>query len=133
MTLRAGLRVEGMSAPLLIEGAVNTPVFETFVEPVLLPTWHEGDRVVADNLSAPTSKRVETLLARKRCKILFLPAYSPAFSPIENAFAKIKQFLRVAQAQTVDSLIAALDQALATISPYDAIAFLTNAGFLDLD
>lgn len=133
MTLLAGLRLEGISAPMLIEGAVNTAVFETFVEQVLLPTLHEGDLVVVDNLSAHKSKRVEVLLARKRCKILFLPAYSPDFSPIENAFAKIKQFLRVAQAETVDMLIAALDQALATISPYDAIGFFTNAGFLNLD
>jgi len=133
MTLLAGLRLEGMSAPMLIEGAVNTAVFETFVEQVLLPTLQEGDIVVLDNLSAHKSKRVESMLTRKRCRLLFLPAYSPDFSPIENAFAKIKQCLRVAQAQTVDTLIEALDQALATISPYDAIGFFTNAGFLNLD
>jgi transposase len=133
MTLLAGLRLEGMSAPMLIEGAVNTAVFETFVEQVLLPTLHQGDIVVVDNLSAHKSKRVESLLAAKRCQILFLPAYSPDFSPIENAFAKIKQHLRVAQALTVDALIEALDIALAAISPFDAIGFFTNAGFLNLD
>ena len=133
MTLLAGLGLDGIRAPLLIEGAVNTAVFETFIEQVLLPTLHEGDIVVVDNLSAHKSKRVESLLARQRCRLLFLPAYSPDFSPIENAFAKIKQFLRVAQAQTVETLIDALDKALATVSPYDAIGFFTNAGFLNLD
>jgi len=133
MTLLAGLRLEGMSAPMLIEGAVNTAVFETFVEQVLLPTLHQGDIVVVDNLSAHKSKRVESLLATKHCQLLFLPAYSPDFSPIENAFAKIKQSLRVAQAQTVDALIGALDHALAAVSLFDAIGFFSNAGFLNLD
>lgn len=133
MTLLAGLRLEGMSAPMLIEGAVDTAVFETFVEQILLPTLQTGDIVVVDNLSAHKSKRVETLLAKKHCQILFLPAYSPDFSPIENAFAKIKQSLRIAQARTVDTLLEALEQALATISSNDAIGFFTNAGFLNLD
>lgn len=73
------------------------------------------------------------MLAQKSCQILFLPAYSPDFSPIENAFAKIKQFLRVAQAQTVDTLIDAIALALTTVSPFDAIGFFSNAGFLNLD
>ena len=133
MSWLAGLRLEGMSAPMLIEGAVNTAVFETFVEHVLLPTLHQGDIVVIDNLSAHQSKRVQSLLAKKRCHILFLPAYSPDVSPIENAFAKIKQCLRVAQAHTVDALIEALDRALAAVSPFDAIGFFTNARFLNLD
>src|SRR4051812_39016393 len=133
MTLLAGLRLEGISAPMVIEGAVNTAVFEAFVEHVLLPTLQPGDMVIVDNLSAHKSKRVEAMLAQKSCQILFLPAYSPDFSPIENAFAKIKQFLRVAQAQTVETLIDALAQALTTISPFDAIGFFTNAGFLNLD
>ncbi len=123
MSWLAGLRLEGMSAPMLIEGAVNTAVFETFVEHVLLPTLHQGDIVVVDNLSAHKSKRVQSLLAKKRCHILFLPAYS----------AKIKQCLRVAQAHTVDALIEALDRALAAVSPFDAIGFFTNARFLNLD
>ena len=133
MTLLAGLRLEGMSAPMLIEGAVNTIVFETFVEQVLLPTLHQGDIVIVDNLSAHKSKRVVSLLASKHCQLLFLPAYSPDFSPIENAFAKIKQCLRVAHAQTLDALIEALGHALAAVSPFDAIGFFTNAGFLNLD
>ena len=133
MSCLSGLRLEEMSAPMLIEGAVNTAVFETFVEHVLLPTLHQGDIVVVDNLSAHKSKRVQSLLAKKRCHILFLPAYSPDVSPIENALAKIKQCLRVAQAHTVDALIEALDRALAAVSPFDAIGFFTNARFLNLD
>ena len=70
MTLLAGLRLEGMSAPMLIEGAVDTAVFETFVEQILLPTLQAGDIVVLDNLSAHKSKRVESMLTRKRCRLI---------------------------------------------------------------
>lgn len=133
MTLLAGLRLDGIDAPMVIEGAVNTAVFEAFVEHVLLPTLLPGDRVVVDNLAAHKSTKVEALLAQKGCQILFLPAYSPDLSPIENAFAKIKQCLRVAQARTVDALMDAIAQALQSITPYDAIGFFTNAGFFNLD
>src|SRR3972149_2833244 len=133
MTLLAGLRLDGMTDSLIIEGAVTTPVFEAFVEQILLPTLQPGDVVVLDNLVVHKSSRVEQLLLSHACQILFLPAYSPDLSPIEQAFAKIKQFLRTLRAQTVDALMDAIADALRTITPYDAIGFFTQAGFLNLD
>lgn len=75
------------------------------------------------------------MLLARGVKVLFLPAYaySPDWSPIENAFAKLKAFLRRVRAQTVDALIDAIAHALDSISPYDAIGFFVNAGFLNLD
>jgi transposase len=133
MSLLAGLRLDGMTEALVIEGAVTTPVFEAFVEYILLPTFHPGDIVVLDNLSVHKSSRVETLLHQRGCQILFLPTYAPDFSPIEQAFSKIKQFLRTARAQTADTLIQAIADALSTITPDDAMGFFTDAGFLNLD
>src|SRR3972149_3613400 len=133
MTLLAGLRLDGMTDSLVIEGAVTTPVFEAFVEQILLPTLQPGDVVVLDNLVVHKSSRVEQRLLTHGCQILFLPAYSPDLSPIEQAFAKIKQFLRTLRAQTVDALMEAIADALRTITPYDAIGFFTQAGFLNLD
>ena len=133
MTLLAGLRLDGMTEALVIEGSVTTPVFEAFVEQILLPTLQPGDVVVLDNLVVHKSSRVEQLLLSHACQILFLPAYSPDLSPIEQAFSKIKQFLRTLRAQTVDALMDAIADALRTITPYDAIGFFTQAGFLNLD
>lgn len=76
MTLLAGLRLDGISAPMVIEGAVNTAGFEAFVEHGLLPTLHPGDFVIVDNLAAHKSKKVEGLIAQKDAQILFLPPYS---------------------------------------------------------
>jgi transposase len=114
MTLLAGLNLEGILAPMLIEGGVTSQVFETYLRKVLLPTLQPGDIVILDNLLAHKSPGVRGLLLAKGCRLLFLPAYSPDFSPIENAFAKIKQFLRAVRALTVPDLLAALD----TITPY---------------
>jgi transposase len=133
MSLLAGLRLDGMTDSLVIEGSVTPPVFEAFIEQVLLPTLHAGDVVVLDNLVVHKSSRVEQLLRQHGCRLLFLPAYSPDLSPIEQAFSKIKQFLRTVRAQTVDALIQAIADALRTITPYDAIGFFINAGFLNLD
>jgi transposase len=133
MTLLASLTLEGMSDSMLVEGAVTIPVFEAFVEHVLLPTLRPGDIVIMDNLSAHKSSRVERLLRKRGCTLLFLPAYSPDFSPIEQAFSKIKQHLRVRNAQTVEDLMDAMAEALCSITPYDAIGFFTQAGFLNLD
>ncbi len=133
MTLLAGLTLDGMTDSLVVEGAVTTPVFEAFIEQVLLPSLQPGDIVVLDNLAAHKSSYIEQLLLEHGCRLLFLPAYSPDFSPIEHAFSKIKQRLRTLRAQTVDTLIDAIADALSTVTPFDAIGFFAAAGFLNLD
>jgi transposase len=133
MTLLAGMTLDGMTESLVIEGSVTTPVFEAFIEQVLLPTLSPGDLVVLDNLAVHKSSYVEQRLRQHGCQLVFLPAYSPDFSPIEHAFSKIKQCLRDARAQTVETLIDAIADALRSITPFDAIGFFTQAGFLNLD
>ena len=133
VTLLAGLRLDGMCAPFVVEGGVDTAVFETYVTHVLLPTLRRGDIVVLDNLPVHKTLQVRGLFLAKGVKLLFLPAYSPDLSPIENAFAKLKALLRRARAQTVEALTEAIAQALASVSPYDAIGYFINAGLLNLD
>jgi transposase len=133
MTLLAGMTLEGMTAPFVVEGAVTTAVMETYLQHVLLPTLRGGDIVILDNLSVHHADSVTHLLTQHGCRVLFLPAYSPDFSPIENAFAKIKTILRRLRAQTVDALLEAIAQALDAITPGDAIGYFTNAGLFNLD
>lgn len=133
LTLLSSLRLSGIEASMVIEGAVNTAVFETYVREVLCPTLQHGDIVMMDNLSAHKSAAVETLITQRGATILYLPSYSPDFSPIEHAFSKLKAFLRQAKAQTLDALIEAITQGLLTISATDAIGWFTHCGFLNLD
>jgi transposase len=133
LTLLSGLRLTGMDASMVIEGAVDSAVFETYVRQVLSPTLHPGDIVVLDNLSCHKSPTVEVLIADRGASILWLPAYSPDFSPIEHAFSKLKTFLRRAKAETLDALIDAITRGFATITDLDAIGWFTHCGFLNLD
>ena len=133
MTLLAGITLAGMTAPFVVEGAVTTAVMETYLQHVLLPTLRVGDIVILDNLSVHHADSVTQLLIQHGCRVLFLPAYSPDFSPIENAFSKIKEILRRLRANTVDALLDAIVQALDAITPWDAIGYFTNAGLFNLD
>lgn len=133
ITLLAALRLDGMGAAMVVPGGVNRLVFESYLNDCLVPTLAPGDIVMLDNLPAHHASAIADIVRAKDCHILFLPAYSPDLSPIETAFAKIKQVLRKTGADTFDTLVQAIDSALQQISPDDAIGFFTHCGFLNLD
>lgn len=133
VSLIASLRLSGMDTGMVVEGAVNTAGFEAYVQQVLVPSLKPGDIVLLDNLICHKSRRVRGLVQARGCRLLFLPAYSPDFSPIEQAFSKIKNGLKRRAAMTLDSLFEAIRQALDSISPQDAIGFFIDAGFLSID
>ena len=81
-TLIASLSLEGIGASMMIEGGVNAPAFETYVEQILAPSLQSGQLVVMDNLRVHKAARVQQLIEDRGCQLLFLPAYSPDFSPI---------------------------------------------------
>jgi len=133
LTLLSGLRLRGIEAAMVIEGPVNTAVFEAYVEYVLCPVLSSGDIVVLDKLRCYKGPRLEALIQQRGASILCLPAYSPDFSPIQHASSKLKTFLRQAQAQTLQALIDAILQGLLTITDLDAIGWFTHCGFLNFD
>jgi transposase len=129
VTLLASLSLDGMQAAMTVEGAVNEAVFEAFVREILLPTLHPGQIVVLDNLSSHKTDTVVDLLTHAGCQVLFLPVYSPDFSPIEEAFSKLKAFLRRCRCQSVPALIKAIAQGLDQITAHDASGYFAHAGF----
>jgi len=132
VSLIAALRLSGMVAPWVVEGSVNTPVFEAYIEHILAPTLHHGDIVIMDNLAPHHASAVRDFIQARGACLLFLPAYSPDLSPIEKAFSKLKAFLRRKPALTFDTLLDAIAQALQTISPTDAIGYFSSCGFLNI-
>jgi transposase len=96
-------------------GSANAAAFETYVEQLLLPSLHAGQIVVMDNLRAHKGERVCQAIEAKGCQVLFLPGYSPDFSPIEETFSKLKMYLRRAGARTREALEEAICQALLTV------------------
>ena len=103
-TFLAGLRVSGLTAPLVIDGALNGDTFRSYVKQHLAPTLQAGDIVVMDNLSAHKVAGVREAIEAVGARLLFLPPYSPDFNPIELAFAKFKWLIRTAEERTVDAL-----------------------------
>jgi transposase len=128
-TVIAGLSLEGMRAPFILEGAVTTLAFEAYVEQVLAPALKPGQVVVLDNLSAHTGERVRQLIEAKGCQVLRLPTYSPDLTPIEEAFSKLKTFLRRVGARTHEALAEAIGWGLETITPQDAVGWFTHCGY----
>ena len=128
-TTISSLTLAGMGPSLMTEGGVNSAMFEAYVEHILGPSLRPGQVILLDNLSAHKSARLGQLLAARGCTLWYLPSYSPDFSPIELAFAKIKDELRSVGARTREALEAAVGQALTHISSEDARGFFTHCGF----
>ncbi len=129
-TLIAALTFEGMGESMIIEGSANSAVFERYVEEILAPSLTAGQIVIMDNLAAHKSKKVEELIQARDCQLLFLPAYSPDFSPIEETFSKVKTFLRRAGARTREALQDAICQALLAVTAQDAHGWFHHCGYL---
>jgi transposase len=125
-TLVAGLRLDGMTAPMVIDGAMNGEAFTAYAETLLAPTLGPGDIVVMDNLPAHKVKGVREAIERAGAILLFLPPYSPDFNPIEQAFSKLKALLRKAAARTVVTLEAAIATALDAFTPQECANYFAN-------
>ena len=129
VTLIAALSTEGMGAAMSVEGATDGAAFEAYVKHFLLPNLKEGQVVVMDNLQVHKSKKVRKLIESVGASVLFLPPYSPDFSPIEEAFSKIKAILRSIEARTQQTLVEAIGQALDAVSHKDALGWFSHCGY----
>jgi transposase len=129
-TLIAALTWQGMGESMIIEGAANAAAFEQDIEEILAPSLAPGQIVIMDNLAAHKGKRVEELIQARGCELLFLPAYSPDLSPIEETFSKVKTFLRRVGARTREALQEAICQALLTVTAQDAHGWFRHCGYL---
>lgn len=129
-TLIASLTLSGIGPALLLPGATDGHAFETYVAQVLAPALRPGHIVVLDNLSVHHKACVEQLIRARGAELWFLPSYSPDFSPIEAAFAKLKTAWRNAGARTLDVLYEVIITSLSTVTANDARGFFANCGFL---
>ena len=124
----AGLGLEGVRAPLAFPGSTDTAVFQSYVEPMLVPELHAGDVVVWDNIKPHLAAVVAAAIAKAGARLLPLPPYSPEYSPIEEMFSKVKQGLRRAQARTKSELYKALGEVLRRVTHQDILGWFRHAG-----
>jgi transposase len=122
-----GLR--GLVAALTVEGAVDTEVFNAYAEHVLGPRLRPGDVVLLDNLTAHRASRIEEVAEARGARVLWLPPYSPDYSPIEQCWSKIKAYLRGAKARTREALEEALTVALGLVTKADIRGWFKHCGY----
>lgn len=128
-TFVAGLRQDGVTAPLVIDRAMSGDIFRVYVEQCLVPTLAPGDVVIMDNLAAHKVAGVRAAIEAAGAELLYLPPYSPDLNPIELAFAKLKALLRQAAARSVDALWRTIGRLLDTFSPQECANYLEHAGY----
>lgn len=128
-TFIAGLRIGGLTAPTVVDGAVNGDIFEAYVRQQLVPTLKAGDIVVMDNLTSHKRVGVREAIEAAGAKLLFLPPYSPDLNPIELAFSKLKALLRKAGERSIAGLWHLLGRLLDEFSPQECSNFLAHCGY----
>ena len=128
-SLIADLSVHGLQAPFIVDGGVNTNAFLYYAEEILLPTLRSGQIVVMDNCSAHNQAELEDIFDSHGIELWFLPAYSPDLSPIELAFNKIKGVLKDNAAQSIQTLLPAIMNAICSISLADILAWFRCCGY----
>ncbi len=128
-TTLAVIGLTGMTAPLMLSGAVNGTVFYGYIAQCVAPTLQPGDVLFMDNLPAHKIAGIEALVEAQGARLIYLPPYSPDFNPIELAWSKVKATLRRLKARTLPDLLKALKQALLAITPQDVQGWFTHCGY----
>ena len=129
-TVIAGLRIDELSAPWVLDGPMNRATFDAYIETQLAPTLQPGDVVIADNLSSHKSARAQSLLKAQGSWMLFLPPYSPDLNPIEMAYSKLKAHLRRLKARTFDTLFQSVAQTCELFPPDECRNLFKAAGYV---
>lgn len=128
-TLVAGLRVDAVAAPFVIDQAMSGQIFRTYVERCLVPTLAPGDIVIMDNLPAHKAFGVRQAIEAAGAVLLYLPPYSPDLNPIEQLFAKLKALLRKAAERTIEALWATIGRLLDDLPADECSRYLAHAGY----
>jgi transposase len=128
-TVIVGLRLDGLTAPAVFDGPIDNPTFLAYVEQVLVPTLRAGDVVVLDNLVVHKQPAIRTAIEGAGASVRFLPPYSPDFNPIEQAFAKLKAFLRAARPRTFDRVCELIATAIGLFTPAECANFMRHSGY----
>ncbi len=132
LTFLGALRADAFTAPCVFGGPINGQCFRAYVEQVLVPTLRPGDIVVMDNLGSHKSAAVRQLVKVAGARLWFLPPYSPDLNPIEQAFAKIKHWMRNAQKRSVEDTWRHIGYLTTGIQPAECTNYFVNAGYASI-
>jgi transposase len=129
MTFLAALRHDRIEAPFVLDGPINGEVFLAYIEKVLVPILRPGDIVIIDNLGSHKGKAVRQAIRAAGARLIFLPAYSPDFNPIEQVFAKLKHLMRKQACRTIETAWRSAGELLSHFTPQECANYFTNSGY----
>lgn len=129
ITLTLGLGSEGVVAPFAFEGTTDGVAFRSYVEGQLVPTLRPGQVVLADNLGAHRTRGVREAIEGAGAELIYLPPYSPDFSPVENCGSKIKESIRADAPRTPSAVYKSMGYAIGAVTPSDARGWFDHCGF----
>jgi transposase len=128
-TVIAALRLDAVTAPAVFDGPIDNASFRAYVDQVLVPTLRPGDVVVLDNLAVHKQPEIRAAIEAVGAPLRFLPPYSPDFNPIEQAFAKLKAFLRAARPRSYDQVTKLMAIALELFTPIECANYVRHCGY----
>jgi len=114
---------------LALRGSVDREAFDAFVTGLLVPRLRRADVVLLDNLRVHHASDVEEAVRSARARVLWLPTYSPDFSPLESCWSKVKAVVRGEEPRTSSGLDAALTQALDSVTAADVDGWFRHCGY----
>ena len=129
LTFLGALRHDRFAAPCVFDGPINGQSLRAYVEQLLVPTLKPGDIVIMDNLGSHKSLAIAQMIRSAGARLRYLPPYSPDLNPIEQAFSKIKHWMRMAQQRTVEDTWRHIGSLVATIEPQECSNYFRNSGY----
>ena len=129
-TILSSIRINGESAYTTYSGGTTGDKFVEYLRNTLVPTLHEGDIIVMDNIRSHHVKEVSEIInhSGKHLTLLYLPAYSPDLNPIEMMWSKIKSILRTKKVRDISMLADAIKTAFLKITASDCIGWFSAVG-----
>ena len=129
LTVLAAMTVQGVLTAASVNASTDSQLFVLFIEQALVPSLRPGQVVIMDNLAAHKVAAVRMLIEAAGCRLVYLPPYSPDYSPIEPMWSKFKTVLRTMNARSVEALNNAIGDALHTITSTDCQSYFHHCGY----
>jgi transposase len=129
LTFLGALRYDRLTAPCVFDGPINGECFRAYVAQQLVPVLKSGDIVIMDNLGSHKSAELRRMINAAGARLWYLPPYSPDLNPIEQTFAKIKHWMRIAQKRSIDDVCQTLGNLVRAFQPTECKNYFINAGY----
>lgn len=132
VSIIGAISLKGVLSQYSILGATDGLTLEAYISQKLVPFLEKGDYVIMDNCSIHKGGEIEKLIEAAGAKLVYLPPYSPDFSPIENCWSKVKNILRSIGARNYPDLAKAIETAFNQVSLNDIYNWFTHCCYCTL-